>query len=335
MNNRFKIALCALLLGASPLTFAAEPVRPEGQPAVLPMEGAAQDVEKDSKAEAAAKAKEENNCPICLNDLGDKPKGEYSWCPQGGHQFHKTCLNRWLSQPQNRTCPICKQILSLLPSPAAPGDPVPAAAAGVDVNQAIAVANDALQRAIEANFIPDAQVLHAQNAALIQERDRQKLETALYKYVLPLIGLGWAGLTKLEQATGSRLLEGTNTLLHMAIPMGYFLASLHVYHKNWTMPVKAKFKSMVATFSVINYLNIIERLVTGDKYATPFKEILKTEALALIGITAFVKGFETLCDNFSAMPPAQQRRALKKLAKIAAVVGAATWVLKKYRAARA
>lgn len=44
-----------------------------------------------------------NQCPICLLDI--ESGNEMTTC---GHKFHKNCLNHWLSQCPNKSCPVCR-----------------------------------------------------------------------------------------------------------------------------------------------------------------------------------------------------------------------------------
>ena len=48
----------------------------------------------------------ECRCPICLEEL---VSGEVLRCLPCKHQFHRDCVDRWLTQ--KATCPICQQSL--------------------------------------------------------------------------------------------------------------------------------------------------------------------------------------------------------------------------------
>ena len=45
-------------------------------------------------------------CSICLEDIKDKRKCKQTEC---GHQYHKKCLNKWLTF--GNTCPYCRHEL--------------------------------------------------------------------------------------------------------------------------------------------------------------------------------------------------------------------------------
>lgn len=45
-----------------------------------------------------------SNCSVCL--LPIEGEGEITTC---GHKFHLNCLNHWVNQCPNRSCPMCRQ----------------------------------------------------------------------------------------------------------------------------------------------------------------------------------------------------------------------------------
>ena len=67
-----------------------------------------------------AEAREDNNCAVCLEPLRAQQAVLTLPCK---HEYHKTCIIKWLKQSDAPTCPVCK-------APALPPDGGPESDAG-------------------------------------------------------------------------------------------------------------------------------------------------------------------------------------------------------------
>uniref|UniRef100_T1IKT5 RING-type E3 ubiquitin transferase n=1 Tax=Strigamia maritima TaxID=126957 RepID=T1IKT5_STRMM len=71
-------------------------------------------VEPDTKEKESMDMHKSNACSICLEDLNRCPFITELTC---NHKFHSSCLDTWISQHNNNTCPICRLPLRQLIKP--------------------------------------------------------------------------------------------------------------------------------------------------------------------------------------------------------------------------
>lgn len=54
----------------------------------------------------ASKRRKDDICPICLDIHGNRKIKMLAKCK---HEFHTLCINKWIRNDTNTTCPVCRE----------------------------------------------------------------------------------------------------------------------------------------------------------------------------------------------------------------------------------